>query len=626
MMKKMLLGVALLLTSLASCQAEEERYAGKPLAFWLEELKSDDAFIRDEAIEVLIDAGPAAHAAVPQLEALLEDEQIRVRIRAALALRRIAGQTKPAITTLTEALRDRTAPKRAEMLIQLGQLGPAAASGAPVVVALINDADPVVREQATRTLQRFGAAAVPAILSLFDHADPRVRRDACHTLGLVGLLNPPAKDAVSKLTALLKDADTEVRQEALTALGRLGSFAGAATPAILELTHDKNVSLRAASLKALREVYADAKLARPVALEALKEDNALVRYQAVHLLWRVEPKHPDILPHILELLKQPVGRIELLNLLNAMGPAAARAAPSLAKLLSEPDPNLRRQIIPVLGRMRAAGRAAVPALLELLQGEDYQTRQAVLTALQAIGGDSEQVVPAVVKTAAAKQDEPTRTRCLALLANYGAKAGAAVPWLVEELHRPPSYSTIDIAETLHKIDPERARKEAPPVLRGMLKPTNPWRSRAAMALRRWEPDSKEALHTLIDCINDKNGNNRQEACRLLGTLGKSARDAAPALRGVLRDAAISNRVIAAVALWKITGETETTVPVLLQALKPAPDNRWRYQAARCLSEMGPAIKTAALPTLRKFRDDPDPVIRSHILQAIQQIGEPANKE
>ncbi|HEY7428361.1 MAG TPA: HEAT repeat domain-containing protein [Gemmataceae bacterium] len=624
MMKKLLLGVAFLLTSLISCRAEEARYAGKPLAFWLEELKSGDALIRDEAIEVLIDAGPAARAAVPQLEALLKDEQLRVRIRAALALWRIAGQTKPAIATLTEALRDRTAPKRAELLIQLGQLGPAAASGAPVVVALINDADPTVRGQAAMTLQRFGAAAVPTILTLFDDADPRVRRDACHALGLLGLLNPPAKDAVSKLTALLKDADAEVRQEALTTLGRQGSFAQAATPAILELTHDKNIALRAASLKALREVFADAKLARPVALEALKDDNALIRCRAVSLLWRVEPKHPDIQPHILELLKQPVGRTELLDLLAAMGPAAADAVPRLTKLLSEPDLNLRRRVIFVLGRMEAAARPAVPALLEQLQSVDPPTRQAVVTALQAIGDDSEQVVPAVLKVA--KQDMTMRMMCLPLLANYGAKAGAAVPWLVEELRRPPSYYTSDIAETLHKIDPERARKEAPPILRAMLKPANPWRLRAAMTLRRLEPDSEEALKTLIDCVNNTNGNARQEACRLLGTLGKSARDAAPALRGVLRDAAISNRVVAAAALWKITGETETTVPVLLQAMKPAPDNYWRYQAALYLAEMGPAVKTAALPTLRKYRDDPDPAVRSSVLQAIQRIEGPANKE
>ena len=64
----------------------------------------------------------------------------------------------------------------------------------------------------------------------------------------------------------------------------------------------------------------------------------------------------------------------------------------------------------------------------------------------------------------------------------------------------------------------------------------------------------------------------------------------------------------------------------LQALKPTPENYWRYQAAGYLGEMGPAIKTLALPKLRKFRDDPDPIVRSSVLQAIQRIEGPANKE
>ena len=109
-----------------------------------------------------------------------------MRVRKALALWRIAGPMKPAVAALTEALRDRAAPHRAEMLNQLGQLGSAAASSAPVVVGLVRDADLVVRTQAVMAMQRFGAAAVPSILTLFEDKDPHVRRDACLALGLLG--------------------------------------------------------------------------------------------------------------------------------------------------------------------------------------------------------------------------------------------------------------------------------------------------------------------------------------------------------------------------------------------------------------------------------------------------------
>ncbi len=620
---KFLSAAFVLLACLAPCRAAETLYAGKPLAFWLEELKNSDPLIRDEAIAVLSDAGPAARAALPRLEALRKDQQRPVRIQAALALWRIAGQTEPAIAALTEALRDPAAPHRAEMLNQLGQLGSAAAGSTPVVIELLRDADPSVRSQAGMVLQRFGAAAVPALGPLLDNTDPHVRRDACQALGLLGL---SAKDAVPKLTLCLQDSDLNVRQEALVTLGRIGISAREAAPAILSLTHDPNVALRAASLQALREVFADPKLVRPVVLDILeKEDeDILVRCRAVRLLAHVAPKHPDILPHVRELLKQPVGRTDLLDLLASMGPAAARAVPELTKLLAEGDPPLRRRVIQVLGVIGPAARPAVPALLEQLRSPDFSTRQTVVIALRAIGGDSERIVPAVL--AVAKQDMTTRSMCLPLLADQGRKAAVAVPWLVEELRRPPSYVTVQMAETLHQIDPERARKDAVPVLQAMLKPAGPWRVYAAMALRRMKPDSDEALKTLIECVNGSDVYARQQASQFLGTLGRSARDAVPALRRALRDAAPTNRFAAAVALWKISGETETTVPVLLEALKPMPGNYWRHQAALQLGEMGPAVKTAALPALRKYRDDPDPAVRSNVLQAIQRIGGSVNKE
>ncbi|HWG44721.1 MAG TPA: HEAT repeat domain-containing protein [Gemmataceae bacterium] len=611
--------LGLLLTGAFVCAADEPRYAGKPLAFWLEELKSDDPLIREEAIAVLADAGPAARAAVPRLETLLKDQQRSVRTQAALALWRIAGQTKPAITALTEAVRDPATPNRAEMLGKLSEFGSAAASSAPAVVEFIRDANPVVRTQAVMAMQRFGATAVPSILPLLDHADRRVRRSACHALGLLG---PSAKDAVPKLAALLKDADEEVRQESLATLGRIGSTARSAAPTLLEWTRDKNPHVRAAGLKGLQEIFADPKLARPAALDGLEDEDPLVRVRAVILLWRIAPKHADILPHTLELLKQPVGRIELLTLLGQLGPSAARAVPVLTKLLADHDFQVRRQAIQALGQMGRAARSAAPALTELLRPADFATRQTIVMALRAIGGD-ERMVPIVLEVA--KQDMSTRMVCLPLLASLGPKASAATPWLVTELRRPPSYVTVQMAETLHKIDPERARKEAVPVLQTMLKPTAPWRVYAAMTLRRLKPDSDEALDTLIECVTGKDFNARQQACQFLGTLGKSARKAAPALRQALRDPAIPHRVAAASSLWQITGETKTTVPVLLEALKPSSVNYARYQAALHLGEMGPPIKTMALPTLQKFRNDPDLFVRNSVFQAIQRIDGTANK-
>ena len=61
----LLLGVVL---TCSSVQGGEPLYAGKPLAFWLDELKSSDPLVCEEAVVVLTEAGPAARAAVPRLK------------------------------------------------------------------------------------------------------------------------------------------------------------------------------------------------------------------------------------------------------------------------------------------------------------------------------------------------------------------------------------------------------------------------------------------------------------------------------------------------------------------------------------------------------------------------------
>jgi HEAT repeat protein len=619
MMKNLIpIGLSILL-AVGVGRAEETRYAGKPLAFWLEQLKDGDPLVREEAILVLTDARAAARAAMPGLQALLKDRSRGVRLRAALALWRIEGQTKPAVAAMTEVLGDPSSTQRAELLSYLGEMGGAAAGSAAVVLPLLHEEDGIVRTQAMLAIRQFGTAALPAILAALSDAKPRVRRDAFQALGLLG---PSAKDAVPKLTALLDDDDAEMRRQALFALGHIGEAARSATKAILKRTRDRDAGVRAASLTALQTIAADAKGARAAALHAFKDSDLLVRCRGVLLLRQVDPQHADVLPQTLDLLEQPVGRSELLLMLNQMGPSAGPAVPALAKLLDDADATTRRLATLTLGNIGPAARPAVPALLRQLRSTDVNVRQMVVNALRAIRADSERLVPAVLE--AVKEDQTTRSMYLPLLADQGAKAAAAVPWLVEELHRPPSYLTMQLAETLHQIDPQSAHKEAVPVLRKLLKPAGPWRAQAARTLRQLKPDDDEALQTLIECVtNDLNL--REQACHHLGTLGKSAQKAAPALRKALGDSTLSVRVAAAAALWKINGETEATVPVLLEALKPVPNNYWRPFAAIQLGEMGSAIPATALPALRKYQDDPHAAVRHGVRQAIQRIEESTKK-
>src|SRR4051812_12038918 len=78
--------------------------AERPVADWLKDLDDPQSLVREEAIEMLIRA--KAKDAVPKLTKLLDDPSSSVRRRAALALWKIDGQTKPAIAILAATLRD----------------------------------------------------------------------------------------------------------------------------------------------------------------------------------------------------------------------------------------------------------------------------------------------------------------------------------------------------------------------------------------------------------------------------------------------------------------------------------------------------------------------------------------
>jgi hypothetical protein len=64
-MKHRLLLLVVVLMYPPPCSADEARYAGKPLAFWMKRLQSDEVLLREEALVVLAEAGPQAREAAP---------------------------------------------------------------------------------------------------------------------------------------------------------------------------------------------------------------------------------------------------------------------------------------------------------------------------------------------------------------------------------------------------------------------------------------------------------------------------------------------------------------------------------------------------------------------------------
>ena len=80
---------------------------GRPVSYWLDELKRPDAKARKKAVKELGHVGKADPAAVPAVTAALKDVDAGVRAEAALALLNLGPDAADAAPALADAARDR---------------------------------------------------------------------------------------------------------------------------------------------------------------------------------------------------------------------------------------------------------------------------------------------------------------------------------------------------------------------------------------------------------------------------------------------------------------------------------------------------------------------------------------
>jgi HEAT repeat protein len=608
-------------------------------------VREGDPALRSQAVDVVFMVAPRPRTALPILKAAVKTDDARLRVRAATGLWEIEHQVADVLPLFIEGLKNSDLNVWWPAARGVAAIGPEAKEAIPDLIphlrtpggAGVNDvADALVRigpasigpmvellrtsskdgqlsQCAAAVLSRLGPAAVEPVLPLLDHSDLVVRQAACRVIGSLGSGGAPA---VSRLTAMLEDKVLNARLSAAQTLGQIGPAAREAVPALVKAASNGAPSSRSSALQALGQIDPGPKVL-PVARKALEDSNVAVRVNGLLLLWQADPKDPNILPQLIKLLEQPGVPGELYLLLGRMGPAAAGATDALKGLLEGPDVNRRRQAALALGHIGPPARAAANALAQRVNDPDLGTRQNVLTALRSVGGADPKILVPRLLDVLQKDQSVNRNLALDLLGQQGTAAADAVPWLVAELKRPQqTQAHLKLAETLGRIDRERAKKEAVPLLRQLAEDLN-LRVPATAALWRIDPDDRQPLTVLVETLERTAGYAQQLAAEALGTFGDAARPAIPALRNVLNSTDPSVRVNAARSLWQITGDTNTTLPVLIDALRKQ-QGYFRTRAADKLGEMGSAARSA-VPALLEKRHDPDLGVRAAVIRAVQKI-------
>lgn len=255
--------------------------------------------------------------------------------------------------------------------------------------------------------------------------------------------------------------------------------------------------------------------------------------------------------------------------------------------------------------------------------------------------DPEQTLTELLKAAKQKDNVESRVQAIMGLADFGPKAGPALPDLLDALQTKNEDLRLNAAITLSKIglgaikpvskllnsedDDTRfyaiwtigwigpdAKETAPTIIKLMNDKNEGIRRKAAFALGRLAGDPDRTIEVLVNAFKDESGEVRQAAGEALARFGTAA---VPSLIDLLKSEKNEARMQAATSLGEIGSDAKDAVPALknlyLSKESPAP-----YHYAPILAKLG----KAGLPALEAGFRDARPDLRQSASQAIQQMG------
>ena len=176
-------------------------YRGKPLSFYISQLKQAPQELRAGVIRSIGSFGEDGEPAVNELSAALSDSDPEARGAAAGALSRVGPKASEAASTVAGLLEDENLQVRESAALALREMGKGAAPGIPKLCAALKDPAPTVRMTAATALGRTGnpaRSAVPALAAALQvpNEEVQVLRNIAYALGEIG---PDARGALPAL-------------------------------------------------------------------------------------------------------------------------------------------------------------------------------------------------------------------------------------------------------------------------------------------------------------------------------------------------------------------------------------------------------------------------------------------
>lgn len=320
------------------------------------------------------------------------------------------------------------------------------------------------------------------------------------------------------------------------------------------------------------------------------------------------------------------GRIRAAKALEKLGPKAEPAIPALINGLKDyrgEDINIRVGTL-CAKALVAIGKPGHDAILESLKSDNVLVFTGAAQGLTFMKPPPPEALDALFDAVRQRNSDtskgsPTRQRgwvATEVLANYGKQAQPVEFQFIKMLASDNFREQVSAAKALAAIGPDAHR--AVPALIKLTKEGNASaRSHAAMTLSIIGPvkdiDIVEPIATLT---GDYSAVVRERALESLGRLGPKAKAVLPRVEELLRKKTFNNRIDAAVAVFRISGDAKEPVEVLVELAKTT---EVELEAIQALGKVGPAAK-ASVPELIKMLESKDADKRFEIVQTLKQVA------
>lgn len=300
-----------------------------------EKLRSNDPIVAQMAALSLAELGASAEPAVARLSTLLKHNDRRVREAAALALGEIGRQTPQ---------------RRAEIQRVLEQATKQWTANAPTAYALrMIDTDSELAKATFRKL-----LAEPTTRLTFDR-----RLERHNALRFLGRLGPRANSLLPTLKRMRKVKNRSVDWLTLNAaIVRIEPESASSVKALVDIMDKWDPSSQVAAATVLVRICGHRKRAFDVLCKHLKSDKSAIRFTAIHAMWKECPDTNEKVNCLIAALRDstPLNRQIGCAALADAGATANRAAPHIARLLSDPVKTVRWQAQAALKKLSAKSR------------------------------------------------------------------------------------------------------------------------------------------------------------------------------------------------------------------------------------------------------------------------------